>query len=375
MVKWQFYCAEKHKYIYINYYTPQIIYCMTLYPLTYIIILNWNGWKDTISCLESIQINNYINYHVLIIDNDSQDDSVEKIKSWVAASSQTLLKSSVQSKSIDNCYIFEEIEESISLMPLSKEITLMKSPQNLGFSEGCNLGIQYALQQMAEYIFLLNNDTSFKPDLLNHLVTVSQEADAAIVGANVLDVVGEIIPNENDKITLFSKENWQTHFFYHPKKIKPSLEYKYWETSMAAGSALLLRKDLLKQRYSEYSYFLEPNFFMYCEEIDFCLYAMIRGYKCVIARDAIVYHKVSRVSGGQGNPRTYYYCTRNRIFLANRWLKFPWKQIFHIYYVPSRLFILFMKQFFTGQNFKVAKAVVSGFVDAYRNINGKWVNH
>jgi len=51
----------------------------------YILILNWNGWKDTIECLESVFRNTYLNYQVVVLDNGSTDDSVEKIKAWTEA--------------------------------------------------------------------------------------------------------------------------------------------------------------------------------------------------------------------------------------------------------------------------------------------------
>ena len=52
------------------------------YPRVSIIILNWNGWKDTIECLESLYKINYPNYDVIVIDNDSKDGSIEKIKEY-----------------------------------------------------------------------------------------------------------------------------------------------------------------------------------------------------------------------------------------------------------------------------------------------------
>lgn len=47
-------------------------------PRVSIIILNWNGWKDTLECLESIYQIDYSNYDVLVVDNASQDNSLEK---------------------------------------------------------------------------------------------------------------------------------------------------------------------------------------------------------------------------------------------------------------------------------------------------------
>ena len=51
-------------------------------PRVSIIILNWNGWKDTMECLESLYKINYPNYDIIVIDNDSKDESIEKIKEY-----------------------------------------------------------------------------------------------------------------------------------------------------------------------------------------------------------------------------------------------------------------------------------------------------
>ena len=51
-------------------------------PLVSIIILNWNGWSDTVECLESIYHLNYSNYQVIVVDNNSTDDSIQKINDY-----------------------------------------------------------------------------------------------------------------------------------------------------------------------------------------------------------------------------------------------------------------------------------------------------
>jgi GT2 family glycosyltransferase len=107
--------------------------------------------------------------------------------------------------------------------------------------------------------------------------------------------------------------------------------------------------------------------------VDLCRYAVTRDLGCVVAHDAVVYHAVARSSGGTLNPRSYYYQTRNRIYLANRWLPWPWKLLFHAYYLPSRLLLQAIGK---GRwRWRTLRAISRGLVDGYRGVTGKWKNH
>ena len=101
-------------------------------PHVFIIILNWNGLYDTIECIESLKKSDYKKFQVLVIDNGSDADY------------QKLLE--------------------------IKEIILLKIKENIGFAGGVNVGIKYALDNNADYILLLNNDTIVKSDFLGLLL-------------------------------------------------------------------------------------------------------------------------------------------------------------------------------------------------------------
>ena len=100
-------------------------------PKVSVIILNWNGWQDTLECLDSMTKINYPNAEVVIVDNDSKNESVAKIKEWLNANS---IGSRVSYKLIVNDH-------------------------NAGVAGGNNKCIDYAIQNKADYVFLLNNDT------------------------------------------------------------------------------------------------------------------------------------------------------------------------------------------------------------------------
>jgi GT2 family glycosyltransferase len=115
-------------------------------PLVYIIILNWNGWQDTVNCLRSLREITYPNYHILLIDNGSTDESVKEITPH-----------------------------------LNSTIHFTCNRENAGFTRGSNQGIQYAMEQGAEFVLLLNNDTRVRPDFLDYMVSCPSNPDVGMV--------------------------------------------------------------------------------------------------------------------------------------------------------------------------------------------------
>jgi GT2 family glycosyltransferase len=133
------------------------------YPHVSIIILNWNGSEDTVECLESVYKIKYPNYNIILLDNASNDESLEKIRGYLEGKIKVkspffeyarnkplkfreYLKNEIESlKNRDNHY-------------LNKELILIKNDKNYGFTEGNNIGIRYALNTLnSDYILLLNN--------------------------------------------------------------------------------------------------------------------------------------------------------------------------------------------------------------------------
>ena len=176
-----------------------------------IIIINWNGWKDTIECLESLYRIEYPDYNVILIDNDSKDESLSKIELYCegkipveskffrySTANKPITIKSYTSKEISSEKTSPEIfiahgdvsgksdhskEDDLNLPP-NRRLILIKNDANYGFAEGNNIGIRYAIETLkSDYVLLLNNDTVVDPLFLKRLMEkISEESSIGFVG-------------------------------------------------------------------------------------------------------------------------------------------------------------------------------------------------
>jgi GT2 family glycosyltransferase len=305
-------------------------------PLVAVVILNWNQGHETIGCLEDVILSDYPNRLLFVVDNGSVDNSGREIAHWIAEQPSAIRDTAA----------------------------LIVSKQNRGFAGGMNLGMASALAKGADYVFLLNNDARVEPGTIRHLIDAAIHGGAAFVGALVLD-------SEREKIR-FARRYWPWMLFGLTLASIPKIG-SWWSTAYADGSALLIRADVLRARHDEHGHYFDERLFIYWEDVDLCRYGVSRGYLCLVARDARVYHDPGGSAGGAGNPRSSYYVTRNRIVIANRWLPLPWRIAFHVYYVPSRVLLQILRLGKVSR--RTVAAVGAGLVDGYLGRSGRWSRH
>ena len=159
----------------------------------YIILTNWNGYKDTIECLESILRLHYRNFRVVVCDNDSTDGSVYYIKDW-AEGQTAYLPPANKLKMFTDPSVVKPVGyrllsgNEVPDVPLCTEpLIIIQTGGNLGFAGGNNVGIRFALHQGdCDFIWLLNNDTIVNPDALGHLVERALlDESIGMVGATI----------------------------------------------------------------------------------------------------------------------------------------------------------------------------------------------
>ena len=263
------------------------------FPKVAIIILNWNGWKDTIECLESIYRLDYHYFHVIIVDNGSLDDSIEKIKLWVKGKIKldSVFFNNI-SNNKNNIDIIEIRKEDIGKRnnffieeDCKNRITIILNGENLGFAKGNNVGIKYALEKDFDYIFLLNNDTiisqqSFLSEMINFMEE-NKEVGVSVPCIYYYDQPDKIW-NCGGKLLPFG---WRKYF---TSKDICNSKRKYLNISFATGCALLIRKSILEK-----FGLLTEDFFFGEEDYEFSMRMKKNKTKMACILNAKLFHKVS----------------------------------------------------------------------------------
>jgi GT2 family glycosyltransferase len=256
-------------------------------PLIFVIVLNWNGCADTLECLASLQRVDYPNFNVIVVDNGSADATVDSVHTRFPA------------------------------------IRVIENDTNLGFAEGNNRGIADALSSDAEFVLLLNNDTTVDPQFLQALV----RAAARFPGAGIFGP--KIYYHSDPQRVWYAGGYWDplTLSFgeYGAGEIDRGQFDTPAETEWVIGCAMFIRAEIFRCIGN-----LEPKFFLNNEEIDFCSRVRRAGYSCVYVPDARVWHKISVSFGGENSPLKEYFSARNRLLWASRNAERPLRWRIHL---------------------------------------------
>ena len=229
-------------------------------PRVAIVVLNWNGWQDTLACVASLQALEYANFHIVLVDNGSTDGSMQEF--------QRALPS----------------------------VELLQTGANLGFGGGCNVGIRHALASGAEYIWLINSDAVVDPGALSAMVRLAQENSA-------LGAVGSVLFDADavDRVQLWGGGHVGLWLGRSVHSLSPGADLDF-----VSGASLLLRRSALGQ----VGLFDEARFFMYWEDTDLGFRLRKAGWMLAVAADSKIWHKQS-ASLGLGNPLLDEYATRS----------------------------------------------------------------
>ncbi len=275
-------------------------------PKVFIIILHYKNWDDTNKCLKSLESLDYHNFKITVIDNDKK---------------------------------------------------------NPGFAGGNNIGIKQALKKDAKYILLLNNDTIVEPNFLKELVRVG-EADKKI------GILGPVIYKYSEQRTVNNEQ--KIHFaggkinWLYTKGIHETCSMKHETKSVdyITGCCMLVKCEVIEK-----IGLMDEDYFLYFEDVDWCLKVRRAGYKCVLVQNSKIWHKPSS-SAKEGSFSYIYYHTRNGLLMTKKnalflikilaYLQSFWifgKQIIKLMLMPSKK--------------KWARAMMLGIKDFYRGKFGK----
>jgi GT2 family glycosyltransferase len=219
-------------------------------PSVTCVVLNWNGWQDTLACLAALHRTQYPNLSFIVVDNGSTDDSEARIRAEYP------------------------------------QIPLIQTGRNLGFAGGVNAGIRYALAQSAEYIWLLNNDAQPRPDALAAMVAkATSDPRFGAIGSVLLyaDPSGNVQAWGGGRVNC-----WIGYTFHATAPMADS-----WFDYITAASILLPRRAL------EEIGLLDESFFLYWEDSDLSFRLRQHGWKLGVAANSTVLHKENASSANR----------------------------------------------------------------------------
>lgn len=301
-----------------------VILGVKMQPKVSIIILNWNGYDDTIECLESLQKITYKNYDMIMVDNGSDDGSYEKL-----------------------------------IAGFSGKVFFIRNKENLGFAGGNNVGIRYALAQGTDYVLLLNNDTVVSPNFLGELVNYAEkDMKIGCVGPKILCY------NEPTRIWYAGgRFSWlkggMANRTYN--RIDRGDFDRIVDVDYIPGCALLAKSLAINA-----VGLLDEEYFNYNEESDWCFRLKKTGFRIVFVFHSKIWHKGAKTFGGNFSPFYMYYKSRNRLLL----IKKNFSKVYLSYciaihillFIPSKIVKIL---FFSRENEKALSviALIYGFID------------
>ena len=260
-----------------------------------IVIVNWNGKKDTIACLASIKAMKKTDAVVdtIVVDNGSTNDSVRAIKSthpWVR---------------------------------------IIELPENKGFSGGNNVGILSAFLQKADYVWLLNNDTVVEVNALT-ILNAFEDESVGVAGSKIYFQAGHeyhkerYAKNEQGKVFWYAGGivDWDNMYASH-KGVDELDRGQYdivSDTPFVTGCSFMISKEVIKK-----VGLLDDKYYLYLEDLDYCLRVKRAGFNLRYFPSSIIWHVNAGSSGGSGSKLHEYYMTRNRLLIGMRYAPFKTK--------------------------------------------------
>ena len=293
---------------------------LTVDPSVCIIVLNWNNYRDTLECLESLRQIDYSNYCIIVVDNASTNDSIQQLLLY--ATGDVTIKSrffectsGVRPKDTVTCVREEITKENNSryiapTSPSDRKIILLKNEKNYGFAEGNNMAIRFALKIFEpQYVLLLNNDVVVDKEFLAELIKVAEkERKIGIAGPKIYyyDFLGrsDVIDFAGEDIIMWKGKEFDARAHDRVKVV-----------DKINGACILVKKEVMEK-----IGLLDPEFFMYWEETDFCYRAKRNGYTAVYVPSSKIWHK-----GASSHSAIYdwsckkiYFMNRNRFLFVKR---------------------------------------------------------
>lgn len=281
-----------------------------------IVVLNWNGWKDTVECLDSLTQLQHSAYCIIVVDNASTDESIPRICSWA--------EDACSNKDASSTFtMLEECDITGFMRRLrADDIVLVKATVNGGYARGNNLGIRLGMQCGVTYLWVLNNDTVVDEKALSALEQIAiSDASVGIVGSVL------VYYDDRTRIQAYGGATFNK-YIARGNQIAQGLAFDPQTISSLAtitpayisGASLLITNQFVAD-----VGLMEEKYFLYYEEIDWASRASGK-WRQAIAPESVVYHKeggsIGTATRTTRSSLSQYYLNRNLLIFYRGFFPF-----------------------------------------------------
>ncbi len=293
-------------------------------PSVAIVLVNWNGWLDSLECVDSLLGQDYSNFHVFLVDNDSTDRSIEHIIEWCEspAADPAWRRHDGVARHTDSRSgqpIRFRLQNVLTEPPQGDaqpgQLTLIRAGANIGFAGGCNVGIRAAGIGVFNHYWMLNTDAVVRRDALAALVArAARSPPPGIIGSTICfydrpEIVqalgGARLDPSGVSSRLIGTQRPLSSLAHEQATAESQMTY-------VMGASMLVSDAFVRD-----VGMMQEDYFLYYEEFDWAMRAKGKhtlGY----APDSFVFHK-SGASSSRKMPlltASFYY--RNRIRFVAR---------------------------------------------------------
>jgi GT2 family glycosyltransferase len=291
-----------------------------------IIIVNWNLKNDTIECIESLLKAGASLGQIIIVDNGSTDGSIGALRNY-----------------------------------FQNSIFIIDAKKNLGYAEGANIGIQYALSQNYEWLLLLNNDTIVDVDFM-------EEMQNATLNSSDYSILTPVILYHNKPSIIWFLGGHQigntllTINYYKNRKIDRNLP-QLIPIEFTNGCAMMINRIVFEK-----VGLLDSSLFMYGEEVDLCWRAKLAGYKFACFTPARLWHKISK-SSQSDLPQARFLQIRNQIYFYRRYSHSLQKSFYFMFTLLRTLVMCIF--YLLNKQIKLIPATFNGWANGWFSKSNK----
>lgn len=293
-----------------------------------VVLVNYKTWQDTANCIESLLRCQSRHIQVVVVENDSPDDSWQQLQDWAAGK---VLVDNPEHQPLRHLYE-PPVPKPISFKAFSlkdgfptqvdEPLVLIQSDKNRGFAGGNNVGLKYMMAGQFSHAWLLNNDTVIEPDAIQALLDFDRQHAGTKMG-----IIGSKLRLFHNPSVLqglgarFNPKTGTSHIIGAQQEDHGQFDQQIHQITYAIGAAMFVSKSFL-----EHVGLMSEDYFLYNEENDWSARALQKGWQVGVAANSIVYHKQGASTGNSPKKSKWQitalqYKYRGKILLYKRYYK------------------------------------------------------